>query len=105
MEKLFTYTHLKSDEDTSNSHYRGLLDRMTSLAHECRAELAWVGPEIIGIDDKVMGGFLQDPALALYRFELENILRYKPHTLSPNEEKIMAMQAEIGHVPYNVFSC
>ncbi|MBN2441151.1 MAG: oligoendopeptidase F [Spirochaetales bacterium] len=104
LEKLYTYSHLKSDEDTTNSHYQGILDQITGLIHTCRAELAWVVPEIIDIDDEIMNTFMKDPVLSGYTFYLEQLLRKKPHTLSPDEEKIMAMEGEIAEIPYKVFT-
>lgn len=104
VEKLFTYANQKSDEDKGNSTYQAMLDKITSLSYKVRAALSWIHPEIIAIEDHVIGEFLQSPELKLYRFALEKIRRYKPHTLSENEEKILAMQAEISRVPYKVFS-
>ncbi|MCK4671893.1 MAG: oligoendopeptidase F, partial [Candidatus Aegiribacteria sp.] len=39
--------------------------------------------------------WLLTPELAPYRIWLENILRYRPHTLSDKEEKLIAMSGEI----------
>jgi len=104
MEKLYTYAHLRHDEDIGNSHYQGMLDKITSLYYKINAELSWIQPEIMAIDDKTMDEFLNNENLAFYRFSLKKMRRYKPYTLSEKEERILSMQAEITQIPYKTFS-
>lgn len=104
IEKLLTYAHLKSDEDKGNSLYQAMLDKITSMYYKVQAELSWIHPEIVAIDDDVINEFLKNKDLGFYRFALEKMRRYKPHTLSEKEEKIMAMHGEINRVPYKAFS-
>jgi len=42
-----------------------------------------------------MKTFLAASELAPHRLTLERLLRYKPHTLSKSEEKLLAMQSEM----------
>ena len=104
LERLHTYAHLKNDEDLANQRYQGMFDRATSLYHDTSAELAWITPEIMAIPDERMRGFLADPELAYYRFALEVMLRFKPHTLSDSEERLMALAGEALGSPYKTFS-
>jgi oligoendopeptidase F len=104
IDKIHTYAALKSDEDKANSKYQAMLDRVTSIVHEISAELAWIQPEIMAIDEATMKRFLESKELAFYKIALVNILRYKPHTLSESEERILALASENAQVPYKVFS-
>ncbi len=104
LEKLHTYAHLKNDEDLGNQTYQGMFDRATSLYHGTLAELAWITPEIMAIPDERMRAFLADPELAYYRFALEVMLRFKAHTLSDSEERLMALAGEALGSPYKTFS-
>jgi oligoendopeptidase F len=104
IDKVHTYASLKSDEDKSDSLYQGMLDRIVSLVHECSAQLAWIQPEIMAIDDRTMNRFLESAELEFYKFALVKTLRYKSHTLSENEERILALESEIAQVPYKAFS-
>jgi oligoendopeptidase F len=51
----------------------------------------------------VISRYLTDDALAEFKFYLEKILRYKPHTRSEAEEQILAMTREIASGPFQVF--
>jgi oligoendopeptidase F len=104
VDKVHTYAALKSDEDKSDGFYQGMLDRITSLIHECGSELAWMQPEIMSIPDSTMEMFLESKDLGFYRFALIKILRYKAHTLSEKEERILALVSETAQVPYKTFS-
>ena len=50
-----------------------------------------------------MDEFLASPALAPYKLLLTRILRFKPHTLSDKEERLLAMQAEMAESPALIF--
>jgi oligoendopeptidase F len=104
LEKLYTYAHLKSDEDKTNQHYLGLYQRAMNL-HTRASELSsFMTPEIQSIPDGVIEGFMRDPGLAGYRFYLDSILRYRPHTLTVEIEQIIAMSGEMSHAPSEIFS-
>ncbi len=104
VEKLYTYAHLKSDEDKSNQHYQGLYQRATNLYTRASEISSYIAPEIQSIPDDVMNGFLRGNELDDYRFLLEKILRYKPHTRSIEIEEIMAMSGEMSHAASDIFS-
>jgi oligoendopeptidase F len=104
LERLHTYAHLRNDEDLANQTTQGMFDRATSLYHDVSARLAWITPEIMAIPDERMRAFLSDPDLAYYRFALQVMLRFKPHTLSDSEERLLALAGEALGSPYKTFS-
>ena len=93
-EKVYVYAHLRADEDLSVSRHQQMLDRARALYARLSAAGAYIGPEIMRIPDDTLAVWLDDEALVPYRFWLEEVLRHKPHTLSPEEERLMAMVAE-----------
>ncbi len=93
--KLSTYTEMKRDEDLSNSHYSGLSAKISSRTVEVRTAHSFFTPELLSISRDTIEAWLATPELAPYRIWLENILRYRPHTLSDKEEKLLAMAGEI----------
>ncbi|RME72128.1 MAG: oligoendopeptidase F, partial [Planctomycetota bacterium] len=101
--KLHTWAGRKSDEDLSNSHYRGLLERVRNLHTRLAEATAFVRPELMAIDDERMARWLQSETLAPYRFQLEKILRYKPHTLTEGEERLLAMSGDMAQAPFEAF--
>ncbi len=104
LERLFTYAHLKSDEDKANQRYQGLYQRAMSLYTRASELSSFITPEIQSIPEGTMEGLLRDPGLLGYRFYLDKILRYRPHTLSIEIEQVLAMAGELGHAPSEIFS-
>jgi len=94
MEKVWTYAHLRSDEDLGNSHYQGLSQRAMSTYVKLETAGSYLSPEILAIDDALMASWMAGETLAPYRFWLEEQLRAKPHTLSPAEERLLSMAGE-----------
>ena len=103
LERIYTYAHLKSDEDKSNQFYMGLHQRAVSLHVRASESASFMTPEIQAIPDDQMRSFLNDKSLAEYAFYLEKILRYKPHTRSETVEHILAMSQEMAQTPSQVF--
>jgi oligoendopeptidase F len=103
IERLYTYAHLKSDEDKSNQFYLGLHQRAVNLLTRGSELASFMTPEIQSIPDEIIIQYLQDDALDEFKFYLEKILRYKPHTRNESEEQILAMSREIANAPSQVF--
>ena len=103
VERLYTYAHLKSDEDKSNQLYLGFYQKALNLYTRASEMASFMTPEIQSIPDEIVGGYLEDKSLGEYKFYLEKILRYKPHTRSESEEQILAMSREIAGAPSQVF--
>ncbi|MBN2077447.1 MAG: oligoendopeptidase F [Spirochaetes bacterium] len=104
IDRLYTYAHLKSDEDKTNQLYLGLYQRCMGLHTRASEISSYMTPEIQSIPEKAMATMMSDPSLEGYRFYLEKILRYRPHTLTPEIEQIMAMAGEIGRASSEIFS-
>ena len=102
-EKVYSYAHLKSDENTSININRSRVDRVKSKFAQLSALDAWFDPELMAIDDKTMQAFLDDPELAFYRRSLEELLREKPHTLSEKEELLLGTLSDVMCSADNTF--
>ena len=103
IEKLYTYAHLKSDEDKSNQLYLGFYQRALNLSTRSSEMASFMTPEIQAIPNEIINRFMEDASLNELNFYLEKILRYKPHTRSQTEEQILAMSREIASGPSQVF--
>ena len=95
IKKLSTYAEMKRDEDLSNSHYSGLATKISSRAVEVKTAHSFFTPELLSISQNTIESWLLTPELSPYRIWMENILRYRPHTLSDKEERLIAMSGEI----------
>src|SRR5262245_46453127 len=102
-ERLGTYAFLKTAEDTANSTYQRMVGRYRNVASRAGQAASFIRPEIMAIHAATMSKFLAAKELAPPKITLERILRYKPHTLSKGEEKLLAMQAEMSETANHVF--
>jgi len=103
IDRIYTYAHLKSDEDKSNQFYLGLHQRAISLFTRASELSSFLTPEIQSLSDGVVKRYIEDKSLSEYTFYLQKILRYKPHTRNEAEEQILAMSREIANASSHVF--
>ena len=102
--RLFVYAGMKSDEDTRVSIYQGMQQEMIQLGSVLGTESAFIEPEILKMDNATVERFVaQEPRLKVFRFYLEDIARRRAHTLSNDEEKLLAASAVMASGPSSVF--
>jgi oligoendopeptidase F len=102
-DKLGTYAFLKETEDVANSKYQGMKARYIGIASRAAEAGSFFRPELLALPDATLKAYLASPKLAAYKLLLERLVRYKPHTLTAAEERLLAMQMEINGTPRNVF--
>ena len=102
-EKVYTYAHLRSDENTGDNNNRARVDRVEMLFASLAETSAWFEPEVMAIDDETMARFLDAPELALYRRGILELLREKPHTLSEPEERLLGVYGDVLGTPDKTF--
>jgi oligoendopeptidase F len=102
--RLYTYAHMRYDQDTTNSFYQGLDDRIKNLYSQAGSALAYIVPEILAVDEDKIKGFLQEKEeLKLYEHALEEINLQRPHVLSAEQEALLAEASEVMSSPSNTF--
>jgi oligoendopeptidase F len=102
---LFIYAGMNSDLDTRNMNYTGMKQELQQMFSDFGAKSAFIQPEILTADWSVIDNFIKsEPKLEPYRMGLDNLFRTKKHTLSENEERIMALSGMVGGVPYSIYN-
>ncbi|MBM7601621.1 oligoendopeptidase F [Virgibacillus halotolerans] len=103
--KLFTYAHMRYDQDTTNDFYQGMNARAESLLTLASSSMSFIVPEILAIDEAKVDAFLKEnEALQLYKKTLDEITRQRPHVLSEKEEALLAEASEPMSSPSQTFS-
>jgi oligoendopeptidase F len=105
MEKIFAYARMRRDEDNTNPRYQALTDRAMRLSIEASSATSFIAPEILSIDEAKLRAMIEElEELKVYRQYLDNLLRYKPHVLSPEEEKILAETQTMAQSISNIYT-
>jgi oligoendopeptidase F len=102
-ERLGTYAFLRTSEDQGDSDHQARKMRFQNLVVKASQAASFVRPELLAIETQKMDLFLADPKLESFRLQLERIVRYRPHTLSDREERLLAMQGEMAGAAGNAF--
>jgi len=103
IDRLYTYAHLRSDEDTTNQNAQAMLQKAHSLAQRAAEASSFLVPEIQSLPEAVISNYLTNTNISQYVFYIEKILRYREHTLSKEIEEILAMAHEVVIAPMEFF--
>ena len=103
LDKLYTYAHLKHEEDTAEPLAKTLENRAAGKAAAISADCAWFEPELLAVDDEKMNSMLNEKALEFYKPSIEELLRAKKHTLSEKEERILGALSDVLSAPAEVY--
>ncbi|MCL1989679.1 MAG: oligoendopeptidase F [Defluviitaleaceae bacterium] len=102
--KIYTYAHMRHDQDTTNPTYQSQESRAMTLYTEFGAVCSFMTPEILAIDEHQLAHFLAEtPALQLYQHALNRINERRPHVLSADKEALLAQMAEVASGSENAF--
>jgi len=104
LSQLYLYASLSKDLDLGNPKNQGRYERISSLASKLSAASAYIRPELLNIPEDQLWEFVKTvEELKVYKHQIEDLLRTKKHTLSPNEEEIMALASPVQEVASSVF--
>ena len=105
LERLYLYAMLSKDSDMKVQKYQAMDDRIKGLYTKVSTAASFIKPELLQMsDDKLLSMIFSDEELKVYEHFIKNLIRGKVHTLSKEQEKILALAGEIASTPYNVFS-
>ena len=104
-EPAASYAHRLNDQDTGNTANQAMVQKMQSIYAGMYSRLAFADPEILAIDEETLERFYaEEPRLEAYRKYIQEIQRLKPHCLSSEMERLLAMTKEMSSVPNQTFS-
>ena len=94
VEVLYVYSMLRMNVDNGDPTYQAMNGRATNLYVRLSTAAAFVGPEILSIDEKKLAEMMADPALKTYRHALEDTDRMRKYTLDRHSEEMLAMLSD-----------
>ncbi len=105
VENLYSYAHMRLDEDTRKGSSQELSDRGMNLYVEVTEATSFLVPEILAMDKNIIMEYLNEKEeLRLYKQLLDDIFREKSHVLSAREESILAQFGEVTASPNKIYS-
>lgn len=103
--KIINYAERKGDEDTRVAKYQAYVANATSAYTQVGEATSWFAAELLAIPAESVEKFYAEvPALEFYRRKLNKILNQREHTLSAEEEALLARAEELAVQPTNIFS-
>jgi len=92
--RLYNYAFLKADEDRRVAATQERKQKAQDVFTAIGEATAWTNPEIVALGDQRVDSLIAaDPGLKKFAFGLHNTLRQAQHTLSPDEEELLASAA------------
>ncbi len=91
LDKVYLYTSLKSNEDMANATYQELNGRASLIYQDYQEKTSFVVPMMLASSDGKIENYLkQDEDLLPFRHNIMDILRYKKHHLTEEQDKVLA---------------
>lgn len=101
LDKLYCYANLSFDLDTSNNGKQELCDRASSLRSNYSEVSYFIVPSILKYDYSAIEKYMEENnSIRDYEVSIKEIYRYKEHTLSDAEERILS---SIGKIVGNCY--
>lgn len=104
-ETLYVYARMRRDENNANPRYQTMVDRIETLGVQISAATSFITPELNAIPQEIVQGYLDSNAeLKTYQHMFDELWRQKEHILSLEEERLLAMSADLSHASGNIFT-
>ena len=93
---LYVYASLKVKEDSTNSFYLNLLNKIDKLSVQVEQDFSFITSEIKELSDDFLIELSNDIQLKNYDLYFKDIVKNKKHMLSKCEEKLLAGTGEFS---------
>jgi len=104
LERIYNWAFLGYASDASDNTNVKRYSLSASLLSQLSAAMAFFDPELLGIADDIIDGYLNDKDFAPYRVYIEKARRFKAHVLTEGEERLLALQSEVASTPRSTFT-
>ncbi len=101
---LYTYAHLKGDEDTGNSKYQEYNSKIIKLYSDYDAKSTFIRIKLLELSEEKVEEYFSHEKLVERKFEMEKLFKTKKHQLSQKEEELLADMTQITSIASKAFS-
>ncbi len=102
-ERLYVYSAMRRDENVGDPAAQDKCDRAETAVVRASERTAFFTPQLIALGEDKLAAFAADPDFADYDYLLRTLIRTARHTLSPKEEKLLAMTQSFSSTAQDAF--
>ena len=99
LERLQTFADADYTTDRTLTDAKSRSDRIQALATKLGEAVAFVEPELLSMDPERLKAMVQEKALAKYGHYFDDLFRRRPHVLTPDMERILALTGDLRAGP------
>ncbi|MBO5327678.1 MAG: oligoendopeptidase F [Clostridia bacterium] len=103
LERLAVYAHMRHDEDTRISKYQAYNAKIGALYSKFSTEIAFFDSEMAKLDENYLNSLVLDKDFSDYDYQIKTIIKRKPHVISEEQEKLIALAGETLDTFYETF--
>ena len=101
---IYVYAFLRKETDNADSEAQGLKDKAIRLYVQLSSAAAFLEPELLEMDEADLHALETDPEMKDYDAFLRRLVLNKPHTLSKDQEQLIAKMGELAESPDAIFT-
>ena len=104
MECVYHYASLQHEADEDDTTATDRYGRAMMAYTQQSTELSFIDPELMAMDQAVLGEWSERADFADYKIYLKKLLHFKRYTLSEKEERILSLQGQPAQTAETAFS-
>ena len=104
LEKVYTFSHLRHDEDIGNDENKSSFDRSVGLYHAFSNHTSWLEPELLQLKEEDLRDLINHEELKDYKFYLQTLFDQKEHVLDKKQEELLSLASKAQETPQRAFS-
>jgi oligoendopeptidase F len=103
--KVWYFASLKHDEDQRDNQINARRQQVQILFAKASQASAWFNPELLAIPlPTIQAWMAAQPALAVYRFALEDLYRQQEHVLDEKGEHLLSLASRFSSAPHDAYA-
>ncbi len=101
---IYVYAFLRKETDNADPAAQALKDKALRLYVQLETAAAFLESELLEMDEKELEALRTAPDMKDYDAWLRTLMLGKPHVLSKDQERLIAMMGEVGNAPDAIFT-
>ena len=101
---VYDYAFLRKETNNADSTAQGMKDQALRLYVTATTAGAFLQPELLAMPEEELEALMKDPEMKDFDATLRAVLLAKPHTLTKEEERLVAMMGEVAEAPDAIFT-